>query len=71
MGPICSCLLGMFNMSFKPEICSAVFVEMYFFKFGGPIEFLDNSNSNWGRQTAVFQFIWSFNINYTSNLSIF
>ena len=29
-------------------------VEMYFFKFGGHIEFLDNSNSNWGRQTAVF-----------------
>ena len=38
-------------------------VEMYFFQFGGHIEFLNNSNSNWGRQTAVFQFLWQFNIN--------
>ena len=29
-------------------------LEMNFFQFGGNIEFLNNSNSNWGRQTAVF-----------------
>ena len=38
-------------------------LEMYFFQFGGHTEFLNNSNSDWGRQTAVFQFLRYFNIN--------
>ena len=33
--------------------------------------FLNNSDSNWGRQTAVFQFLLSFHINQTSNLCLF